>query len=339
MTIRDLLAGGAASALPLAREWRYFPTTRTFTPDVDIDCNLHLIGGAATGGFACGSYSTLVQATGGQAGTYVKKRTTLKAGITYTFTVGAGGTLLANATGMFSGGNGGDTSVVGTGLNVVAGGGKGGKASAGTAALDGGTGGTGSGGDVIRPGGRGGNIVAGATGTGVYRSTGGGAVNFLGEPCNGGDISVSVNYGSSPNQSIGTGGGGIGGAGLPQNGSPGGNAAIGSNGGGVGIIAPGGSSITMPSRPLFGIYDTIGPGGSAGGITPGNGGGAGTSGGGSQQPNFLGGQGGVARADGAASFGGSAPGIGGGGGGVACQSPSGSWLYGGNGYIFMEILG
>ncbi|WP_456095390.1 glycine-rich domain-containing protein, partial [Rhizobium flavescens] len=342
----QLLSSYLASSTSLStpREWRIFTVSRTYTPDQDIDVILHLIGAGAQGGFIQNTMNAtlgLLSATGGGSGAYVKKRVTLKAGVTYTFTIGAGGWAVAltpSTAGQSNGADGGNTTVTGGGLNLIAGGGKGGNtANTVTAATLGGLGGIASGGDVNRDGNRGGNIGAGTgTPTGyLLRATGGGGVNLLGEGGRGGDIPANGPYnGSSITQM--TGGGGLG-----QNAqdAPVSTASTGAlYGGGVGSLVNSAltTAYTLLSRAFLGFWQTFGPiqtSGTAGpGCGAGNGGGAaGDFGGGASYPM---------PSTGIGMINGPAAGIGAGSGGVvaAISGNSARAAKGGDGLIIMEVL-
>ena len=341
MGLRELALG--LGSVPVAREWRRFLTSRTFTPDNDMDVIIHAIGAGGSGGVAnTGGYG-VGQATGAGAGGYVKKRVTLKAGVAYTFTIGAGGAARLGNTSYptaFSGNDGGDTSVTGGGINMVAGGGKAGLARstgqppANTLALAGGLGGTATGGDVNRSGGRGGNIAAGTTTPNssgyLCQGTGGGGVNLLGDAeCRGGDIGAKAFTSADSNS---TGGGGIGENGFNNNQSGW------SMGGGLGSLSGDGDGVatTLLARAFMGFWNVLGPrptGSSNAG--PGCGSTGGYSG---YTPGAFAGSGGYGQYNGYGTTGDAT--YGGGTGGSSCGSTStaGKSGKGGDGAIFLEIL-
>ncbi|WP_286079868.1 phage tail sheath C-terminal domain-containing protein [Agrobacterium sp. MS2] len=170
--VSNLLGSGGGSGTPIM--WLRMPS-QVFTPEQDLDCVAHLFGPGGSGGAAKGDS---VIATGGGAGGYAKKRVLFRAGVAYTFTVGAG-VAVSTSTTLVNGTDGGNTSIVGGGYNIIAYGGKGGKTGVQGAAVLGGAGGAASGGDVNRTGGRGGNCAAAVNSSTlqVAKSTGGGAVN------------------------------------------------------------------------------------------------------------------------------------------------------------------
>lgn len=344
MGIRESLLG--STALSPAREWRRFLTSRTFTPSVDMDVIIHAIGGGASGGVAnCGGYAVAL-ATGGGAGGYVKMRVTLKAGVTYTFTIGAGGAAVVGSTSYptrADGNDGGDTTVTGGGLAIVAGGGKKGTSRNGTSPhtttlLNGGLGGIASGGDVNRNGGRGGNVNAGSltgnSSTYLAQATGGGAVNLLGDAeCRGGDIGP-INYGTS--SGIGsTGGGGIG-----ENAGNITNTGNSSLGGGCGSLTGMGdaTATTLIARSFMGFWDKLGPRSTSSSAASGPGAGNPGMSNSSYLPGEFAGGGsyahyGASSTSSAATYGG---GSGGSAGGSTSTAPGSG--KGGDGVIFLEIL-
>lgn len=329
----------SGSGLPPARGWMRM-TSQIFTPDQDIDCILHVLGGGGGGAGAVGGIGG--QATGGGAGGYAKKRVTLKAGVAYTFTQGAGGARGVTSAGSANAANGQDggaSSVTGGGINVVANGGKGGVAGISNGNYLGGLGGTATGGDVNRQGGRAGNITQGTNMTSqTPQATGGGAVNLFGFQYNGGDI-LAFSHGNT------FGGYASGGAGIGSNGgsiqwqgtavmTPGGTPGAFAN-----FAADGASAATLPV-PLLGFFPTLGP--STGGAGPGVGGtgySSASGGGAGGGMAFSGGGGSVGYSSGGQGIGGSGGIGGGGGGGGGWDTTSVSYGgIGGSGAIFMEIL-
>ncbi len=341
----QLLSSYLASSTSLStpREWRIYTVSRPFTPDYDIDAILHSVGAGGGGAAAC--HNTFPTATGGCSGSYVRKRVTLKAGVTYNFAIGAPGVGgIANAsTPASNGSNGGDTTITGGGLNIVAGGGRGGKATVGAVGTptDGGLPGTASGGDLNRIGNRGGNIPAGTYSGSSYtahRASGGGGVPLTGEGGHGGDMVVG-NYTMTASYAVfGSGGGGIGADApdLPSSGSAGTNAVL---GGGVGSLSNllATTALTLPGRNFMGFWGVLGPvsnGGDAGPFCGGPGNLLAKAG------VFAGG-GGLASSTTTASLVGNDGQLGGGGGGVANVATSNVQKggAGGSGVILMEILG
>ena len=170
---------------------------------------LYVVGGNGSGGATRNSSSG--GATGGGAGEYVTKKVPVVMGEVYTGIIGAGGAGSVGINGIAVAGNdGGDTTVTGAGVNIVAKGGKRGNSSTslGGLGLLGGLGGSGgSGGDFHFAGGNGGNISPGYT---FFAATGGGAVGIFEnspEERRGGNV-YAVN-----SKVIATGGAGVGGTG------------------------------------------------------------------------------------------------------------------------------
>ena len=179
--------------------------------------------GGSSGKAAASFGGMVVNATGGGAGGYSRKRIPITAGDTFTVVVGAGGqanpsTLMPDADGLKDGGAGGETTFdhasATANIALDSNGGAGGvgnqTSTASGATYAGGAGGTATGGDVNFTGGRGGTITRNNTssGNGMF-ATGGGAVAILGGGFNGGDINFTgTNYKHSA-----TGGAGIGGDG------------------------------------------------------------------------------------------------------------------------------
>jgi hypothetical protein len=181
-------------------------------------------GQGGSSGKAAATYGGMVvNATGGGAGGYSRKRIPITAGDTFTVVVGAGGqangsTLMPDANGVKDGGAGGEstfahasaTANIALDSNGGAGGVGNQTSTASGATYAGGAGGTATGGDVNFTGGRGGTITRNNTssGNGMF-ATGGGAVAILGGGFNGGDINFT---GTSYKHSA-TGGAGVGGNG------------------------------------------------------------------------------------------------------------------------------
>lgn len=165
----------------------------------------------------------IINASGGGAGGYSRKRIPITAGDTFTVVVGAGGqangsTLMPDANGVKDGGAGGEstfdhasaTANIALDSNGGAGGVGNQTSTASGATYAGGAGGTATGGDVNFTGGRGGTITRNnnSSNEGMF-ATGGGAVAIFGAAFNGGD----VNFTGSGHKQSGTGGAGVGGNG------------------------------------------------------------------------------------------------------------------------------
>lgn len=234
---------------------------RTWTAPRNCTVRVTAFGASASGAVRRGG--TAGAATGGGAGARCTKTVKLNAGDVLTLTPGAGGAANAPGTnGAFDGSDGGNSTVTGpNSLNMVAGGGKAGKANAdGLLSCDGGLGGTATGGDENIAGGRGGNVIAGAN-TSYARATGGGALPVFEQGHRGGDITHASANGAA------TGGGGGGGRGGDITVSST-NTATG--GGGAHGSAPsatisgafgGGASVTVPGLvPLTAYLLSSGPG-------------------------------------------------------------------------------
>ena len=178
--------------------------------------------GGSSGKVSPGHLTHIVNASGGGAGGYSRKRIPITAGDTFTVVVGAGGQANANklpdSDGVKDGGAGGEstfdhasaTATIALDSNGGAGGVGNQTTSASGATYAGGAGGTATGGDVNFTGGRGGTITRNnnASGEGMF-ATGGGAVALFGAAFNGGDL----NFTGSGHKQSATGGAGIGGNG------------------------------------------------------------------------------------------------------------------------------
>lgn len=314
MSIRDVLAAASSSTALASRDvqWMYFSDSRTFTPQYDMEVIIHVLGSSGTGGVAASTGGS--NASGAGAGGYAIKRATLKAGVTYTITIGAGGAnngANANA-GRFNGNDGSPTSFVGGTINIVANGGKGGASTVTNVAAPGGAGGTATGGDKNYTGGRGGNIAANATVVGAIRMTGGGALNLFGTGnCNGGDL-TGTTLSTSIVQS--TGGGSCIESGVSSNSIT----TVSTGAGGLDLIGGNiSTAVTLLNRSIFGLYNSIGPsgggtpgdfGGGTGAAAPRFGGGGGISGGGTSGAN-QGTPGGAVATSGAVSSASARPGF------------------------------
>lgn len=180
-----------------------FTASGTWRAPADGYVAVLLIGAGGSGSAAATSGATACRASGPGAGGVAFKIKKVRRGDVLTVALGAGGAArVLSAPGTVQGLPGGNSSVTGRGgLNMVCKGGQGGLATSGsTAAVAGGLGGMAYGGDINLQGGNGGDIASLANALGL--STGGGAPNLLGLPCNGGAITAATNL-------IGTGGGGV----------------------------------------------------------------------------------------------------------------------------------
>lgn len=344
---------------------RFFFASRTWTVPVSGTYRIHLWGGSGTGGITRGQQG---YTTGGGGGAKATKTVKLNAGDVLTFAIGAGGAINASTVNVVANGNdGGDTTVTGPGgLNVVAGGGKGGKASTALAALPGGLGGLATGGDENLSGGRGGDITAAHASNMIGRATGGGGLPVVGRAGRrGGDIASTFAF------KLATGGAGAGGdggdilsGGAVGETATGGGGAItsgisvpsggyGATAGGKALVAiavPG--KIEVPLTPWFpysgegqagvvssGALSTdAGPGGGSGGAVASSTGGMVSRGAG-----IFGGSGGsVAGTTGTSQSGifmnGANPFVGGSGGSMHMTTGTASAAAGGDGWIIVERL-
>lgn len=142
-------------------------------------------------------------ATGGAAGGLAQKKVRLNKGDQLTIVIGAGGQ--PPATAGQNGGDGGNTTVSGPGLALIARGGKGGKTkAAGLGTVEGAVGGLAEGGDENLPGGPSGSATITAAVAAAVAITGGGAVAVKGVGYKSGDASSGA-------QVAATGGAGVGG--------------------------------------------------------------------------------------------------------------------------------
>lgn len=339
---------------------RFFFTSQAWTVPVTGEYRIQAWGGSGTGAVIRGGNGFV---TGGGAGGKCIKKVKLTAGDTLNFTVGAGGAAISlTSNGQSNGNDGGDTTVTGpNSLNMIAGGGKGGKFSTALAITHGGAGGTSSGGDENLTGGRGGSVLAHHASSISRRATGGGALPVVSDGHRGGDVLTPANTYEV------TGGGGAGGRGgdvlatATQHGGTGGGGSVTrgvdkdltvpQTAGGkalLGIAAPG--KIDVPLVPWFpysgegtaGHYSTTvpsadgGPGGGSGGAANSSTGAMSSKG-----PGIFGGSGGAASTINATSGALSAanPFIGGSGGAIGAPSTGAcSAAAGGDGWIIVERL-
>lgn len=201
------------------------------------------------GGYSSGPNTSGAGASGSGAGGFCQGVRWLTQGDVVTVLLGAGptGYTPANNTAV-NGADGGNTTVSTSSMaNMVAQGGKGGKATLTGGALLGGDGGDSTGGDLNIKGGRGGNIQNCAAGTNT--ATGGGSVGLQGLGKRGGDISGN-----------GTGNRATGGAGVGGNGGDiTTTTSAYSGGGGAGGDAPASTTTTGIGGPNYaGVAGTVG---------------------------------------------------------------------------------
>lgn len=266
------LFGGSQGGGNTDKMWLYFRTSRTWTVPFDMEAVIHAIGAGGRGGIARYATSGWVLATGAGGPGYVRKRVSLKEGQVLNIAVGAQTPLLQypglTTQIILDGMDGGDTTISSDGIEIFAGGGKGGKAAhwppnTATAQLLGGAGGLASGGDFNAPGGRGGNIAGQSGSTSGARATGAGGVDILGlGPFRGGDLTAVIATGTSLWQA--TGGAGISSNGDDSSATTGMNGTLGGWAGQDVFSAVGAlnqlASIDLPfDRSLLGFLKTLGP--------------------------------------------------------------------------------
>lgn len=206
--------------------------SQTYTPDLDAEVIVTVIGGGASG--ALSSNSARGIASGGQAGGFSQKKGVLKAGVSYVATVAAGGAAV-ETTGA-DGNAGGTSTFVGSDFNISAPGGNPGAQGTSTGSISE-AGGTGAaiptGGDINRVGGDGGDVSKAAS-TSARAAGGGGAVDIWGTgPHKGGEAAVNDIVATDPR--AGGGGAGVNGAG--------GDIAFGTVTNSTNRTAPGGSTL------------------------------------------------------------------------------------------------
>jgi hypothetical protein len=262
LTVADAPSGGTITTSGTDRIHAFY-TSGTFVSNVPLTVRYLVVGGGGGGGSDMGG--------GGGAGGYLASTNyTLPAG-TYTITVGSGGAGGPAGAGQIAGANGTNSSIVGTGVNIVALGGGGGGSrhdSSGAPATTGGSGGGGSGqyAGALGTTGQGNN---GANSAGQWYPGGGGGAGAAGSVGPGtGGVGVS-------NDILGTAyfwAGGGGGAGYSGSGGNGGN---GGGGGGAVNTTVGGSGLNQGAPGGGGSTgsQTNTPGGNAGANTGGGGGG------------------------------------------------------------------
>ena len=166
-----ILAASAAGALPQIA----ITNSMTWVPPQDGNICIHLIGGGGAG-----QGSTSNNYVSGGAGGYCKKNSlAVTTSGSFTIVVGAGG--------LPNGGNGGNTTVAGTGLSSTL------TANGGTGGVDSGsasTGGTASNGDVNNTGGSG--VASGGGAVGIYGTGDNGSADYYNAGCT---DSISSTYG------------------------------------------------------------------------------------------------------------------------------------------------
>jgi len=262
LTVADAPSGGTITTSGTDRIHAFY-TSGTFVSNVPLTVRYLVVGGGGGGGSDMGG--------GGGAGGYLAATNyTLPAG-TYTITVGSGGAGGPAGTAQIAGAKGTDSSITGTGVNIVAlGGGGGGSSYYGgngpsTSGGSGGGGGANYGGSL----GTAGQGNSGASSIGAYYPGGGGGAGAAGvtNPATGG-IGIS-------NDILGTSyfwAGGGGGSGYTVIGGDGG--AGGGGGGAVGVTV-GGSGLNQgaPGGGGSTVSQANAPGGDAGANTGGGGGG------------------------------------------------------------------
>ena len=200
----------------------------TWSPPYKIKALVRCFGGGGSGAIGRNesSLSKGMLVTGGGAGEHAGSILELDPSVTYTVVVGAGGAGRASTyDGIQAGNAGGNTSFAGSGITTItANGGAGGLAlnapDAGTAYTQAGAaGGSGGAGELYRhTGGAGGAITKPSGSNNVLDNTfvtGGGAVGLFGTGHAGGLVSWVTTASNSRN--VGTGGGGVNGAGGPVN--------------------------------------------------------------------------------------------------------------------------
>ena len=220
-------------------------------PATTYTVNYLAVAGGGGGGSAGGG--------GGGAGGYINNAFTATPGVTYTVTVGVGGTAGITSAYAVPGGSGTNSTIVGSGLTTVTALGGGGGGAAGFSPIDGGSGGSGGGGGYTSNGGAGtsGQGFLGGNGSNngtLYASGGGGGATVVG---------------SNGNYTIST--AGSGGAGFTSNITGTSTTYAGGGGGGpvlTGISGSGGAGGGgggAPSSGGPGTYGTVNTGGGAGG--------------------------------------------------------------------------
>jgi hypothetical protein len=216
--------GGASSPLPYTQF--VVGQSKTFIVPITGRIKVVLTGGGGQGAFLPNSsgspHANYGDATGGGGGGYSEKTFDVTAGETFVVTIGSGGSSALAPNDINTarvGNNAGNSSFVtasaAVSVNMVANGGGGGQFSAATSSVvstAGGVGGTASGGDFNYTGGAGGSISRNVGNQYNVATTGGGAVALYGMPYHGGNITMTVGFGSAT-KLMATGGAGVGGHG------------------------------------------------------------------------------------------------------------------------------
>lgn len=330
--------GGAPSAV-----LNVFSQSGTFVASKDGWIRLSAIGAGASG--AANHSGSNPRATGGGAGGALIGHTVrVKAGDSFVITVGAPGLGVSASSAAVDGNDGGDTTIVGPGVNVTIQGGKKGRAGNGAGLFVGGEGG----GVVGAPGhtgGSGGKIEA-VSGLSAA-ATGGGAVNLFGRlpaEVSAGDLTQAASGdiatgGASPGgrslDDVTGGGAGIGGS--PSMSSP---TSGGPNAFGV-VSSPSTPPANNGISPTSSLFAPLGgggssssvsaansPGGASGGVTNSNSGDAGS---------FAGSGGAAGAATNAVGYSSGSAGLGAGSGGIARRSGTGTHSSGNGGPAIVLI--
>lgn len=262
VTVGDAPAGGSVTTSGSDRIHAFY-STDTFTTNVPLTIRYLVVAGGGGGGSDMGG--------GGGAGGYLAATSySLPAG-TYTITVGAGGVGGPAGSGQVAGAQGTNSSIVGTGVSIVAIGGGGGGSrhnDGGAPATSGGSGGGGSGqyGGATGTVGQGNN---GGSSAGQWYPAGGGGAGAVGvnSPGNGGAGLSNDILGTAYFWAGGGGGSGYTGSGGNGGAGGGGAGAIGSTTGGSGLN-PGGNGLGGAGGSQANV-----PGANAGANTGGGGGG------------------------------------------------------------------
>jgi hypothetical protein len=236
--------------LPDVKYTRFFISSQTYTIAAS-DAGIYRLSimGAGGSGAVQADAGGKVSATGGGGGGFSEKILSLASGDALVITIGAGGAGQVSAA-YAAGVAGGDSSIVcaAIGLNMTAGGGKGGVGGTANGTYAGGAGGVGAGGDLNATGGAGGEIVQPAGASTLYASGGGAAGSPFGTGGHGGNMSADAGVNPS------TGGGGVGGGhggaitGLNEKATGGGSAM---ESGAANTTTP-----TSPGRNGLGLYST-----------------------------------------------------------------------------------
>jgi hypothetical protein len=186
-------------------------SSQVWTAKVTGPTKITLVAAAGSGGLASGNLGKAAAASGGSSGAIVIKTFYAIAGNTYTLLLGAFGVGVGTLSGggiTQDGNNAGQSSFVGNGVNVVAGGGKAGVgvlATSGNAVALGAVGGVGSGGDINIPGSNSGTATSAL---GNAAATGGAASPYRGLAVPSGSATATS---TTNNRCAASGGAGVGG--------------------------------------------------------------------------------------------------------------------------------